>query len=109
MISPLQLIANWLPTIGWSSIIGFVLFLMKLGWKANGFLSMVEKEWLTLRSDLSEVKVAAVTATMNHLEHIQQATESTNKLVERQTEAISDLRLVLVDLNGFLRGQAAAK
>jgi hypothetical protein len=109
MVSPIQQLANWLPTIGWSSIIGFVLFLCKLGWKANGFLTLAQTEWKTLRADLGDVKVVLVAATSNHLEHIQRATEDTFRAVDKQTEAITDLRLVLVDLNGFLRGQATRK
>lgn len=127
MQSALGVINNWLPTIGWSSVIGFVIFLLKLGWKASGLLRTVEQEWATLREDLAAVKNATTQATTNHLAHIQQATEETtkalvahtkafetsqqeiNKTLEKQSEILSDLQLALVGLNEFLRGQAAAR
>jgi hypothetical protein len=111
---------NWLPMVGWSSVIGFLIFLIKSGWKAAELLRTIEQKWDTLQGGITSIRT-------NHLEHIQQATEQTtqallahtkafetsqqeiNKTLEKQSEILTALQLVLVDLNGFLRGQASQK
>ncbi len=108
-----DILTKYLPHIGWGSIITscatVVWLLIRLAFKANGFLGKVTNEWSEAKRDIAKSKEILETATSNHLSHIEASTERTAQAVEKLADATSDNTLALTKVVTLLETQTYGK